>query len=55
MRSSFNVLIFRIGFYNSTFQYHDNEDRLAEYVKKSLSGRFTKKETRWLGMDIFNT
>ena len=49
-----NVLISELDSTIPPSKYHDNEDRLAEYVKKSLNWKIYKKGNRWLGMDNFS-
>ena len=49
-----NVLISELDSTIPPSKYHDNEDRLAEYVKKSLNWKIYKKGNRWLGMDYFS-
>lgn len=49
-----NELIEELGVTVSPVKYHDNEDCLAEYVKKSLNWKIYKKGNRWVGMDYFS-
>lgn len=49
--SLLNLLILEIGSASPPARYHDNEDRLAEYVRDRLKWPIYKKGNRWLGAD----
>lgn len=46
-----NELLTELGQCRPPDRYHDNEDRLAEYVVKSLGWTIHKVNNRWVGMD----
>lgn len=46
-----NTLILELGECNPPNNYHDNEDRLAEYVKANLKWSIRKENGRWTGMN----
>lgn len=49
-----NELIDELGSVNPPQKYHDNEDRLAEYVKSSHNWNIKKVGNRWEGGDYIN-
>jgi hypothetical protein len=46
-----NLLILELDSVVPPAKYHDNEDRLAEYVRKNLKWRVHKIGNRWVGAD----
>jgi hypothetical protein len=46
-----NSLIAELATINPPIRYHDNEDRLAEYVQTHLNWRIHKAGNRWVGVD----
>jgi hypothetical protein len=46
-----NELIEQIANLNPPAKYHDNEDRLAEFVRERLSWKIRKEGRRWVGAD----
>jgi hypothetical protein len=46
-----NALISELEVATPPVQYHDNEDRLAEYVLKHLKWPIRKEGKRWVGAD----
>lgn len=49
-----NELIEELGSVSPPEKYHDNEDRLAEYVKNSLNWGIRKVGNRWEGDDYIS-
>lgn len=49
--SKVNELIEQLGAVEPPLKYHDNEDRLAEYVKSNLKWQIQKTGNRWVGED----
>ncbi len=47
----FNVLIKELDESNPPPSYHDNEDRLAEYVQDNLGWNIYKENGHWIGAD----
>ena len=47
----FNELVAELEAATPPTRYHDNEDRLAEYVRHSLKWPIHKVGTRWVGAD----
>ena len=46
-----NQLIEELGSVNTQSKYHDNEDRLAEYVRLNLNWKIKKVGKLWVGAD----
>jgi hypothetical protein len=46
-----NDLIAELDICPLSGRYHDNEDRLAEYVRENLKWKITKVGGRWIGAD----
>jgi hypothetical protein len=46
-----NLLLKELEQCDPPVRYHDNEDRLAEYVVEHLKWPIKKVENRWVGMD----
>lgn len=46
-----NALIYEIEATRPPQRYHDNEDRLAEYVRDKLKWPIFKKNGRWIGAE----
>ena len=46
-----NELISELESVKPPKKYHDNEDRLAEYVKEALKWPIRKQGSRWVGVD----
>lgn len=49
-----NSLIEELGSVTPPEKYHDNEDRLAEYVKDRLGWNISKVGNRWVGVDYLS-
>jgi hypothetical protein len=49
--SLLNKLIAEIDSTSPPARYHDNEDRLAEYVREHLKWKIHKEDNRWVGED----
>jgi hypothetical protein len=54
MGQTLNQLVEELNMSDPPLKYHENEDRLAEYVQETLNWPIRKEGSRWIGACYFS-